>query len=57
LICALPQFPATQRHWTDWLGRAFRITCIGVLLFLLLPILVQSFAVFSDVFLVYPIPV
>ena len=57
LLRALPQFPAYATP-LDKLGWwALRATCVGVLLFLLLPILVIIPLSFSESsFLVYPIP-
>src|SRR6266850_2018796 len=57
LLRALPQFPAYATT-LDKLGWwAWRVACVGVLLFLLLPILVIIPLSFSDSsFLVYPIP-
>ena len=57
LVRLLPQFPAyaTPLDKAGWW--AFRALCVGVLVFLLLPILVIIPLSFSDsTFLVYPIP-
>jgi putative spermidine/putrescine transport system permease protein len=57
IVRLLPDFPAYATVWDKLGWWALRVFCVGVLVFLLLPILVVIPLSFSDSsFLVYPIP-